>query len=392
MRILMISDVYFPRINGVSTSIQTFARELVSLGVYITLLVPDYGANIQHNDTQEIFSIHRIPSRSVPFDPEDRMLKFNAILALVPNLSSLKFDLLHIHTPFIAHYGGLALAQKLGLPIIETCHTHFEEYLNHYIPFLPKKWLQFGTRKFAKWQSNQVNALIAPSQAMLEVLRGYGITIPIETIPTGVNVPTNPCNGNRERFRQKYNIALDRPTLIHVGRLAYEKNQSFLLDVLLQVKSQIPDILLIFVGEGPSRHVLELRSHKLGLSSNTLFVGYLERHGPLQDCYCAGDLFVFSSRTETQGLVLLEAMAYGLPIVSTAVMGTKEVLQDGQGVLIVKEEITEFANYVVKILQDSKLQQALSNKARIYAKQWSIPVLTKRLLAYYKQVINNDIY
>lgn|GEM_PF-3174869 len=111
--------------------------------------------------------------------------------------------------------------------------------------------------------------------------------------------------------------------LTHIGRLAFEKNVDFLLRMLVRVKREIPDVLLVIAGEGPARRRLEAMGVELGLHEQLLFVGYLNRDGDLEDCYRAGDGFVFASRTETQGLVLLEAMALGVPVVSTAVMGTR---------------------------------------------------------------------
>src|SRR5262245_50157904 len=129
MRILMISDVYFPRINGVSTSIQTFRRGLHAAGHETLLIAPEYPAG--HADERDII---RIPSRYLPRDPEDRMMKGGAIRALLPRLEREGFDLVHIQTPFVAHYLGVSLARSLRVPVIESYHTYFEEYLHHYVP------------------------------------------------------------------------------------------------------------------------------------------------------------------------------------------------------------------------------------------------------------------
>ena len=140
MHILMISDVYFPRINGVSTSIRTFRNELTGLGHQVTLIAPQYG-----DDKAEDWII-RIPSWKVPLDPEDRLMRRGFISSLVATLSERKFDLLHIQTPFIAHYAGIELSQKLQLPSVVTYHTHFEEYFHHYLPWLPRRLLAGGAR------------------------------------------------------------------------------------------------------------------------------------------------------------------------------------------------------------------------------------------------------
>ena len=142
MHILMISDVYFPRVNGVSTSIQTFARELQRQGHSVTLIAPDYGA--EHNDELEVM---RVPSRKVIVDPEDRMLKMDWVMERVDLLAKCEYDLIHIQTPFVAHYLGLKLARELQLPVVETYHTYFEEYLGKYLRWLPNSLLRAMARR-----------------------------------------------------------------------------------------------------------------------------------------------------------------------------------------------------------------------------------------------------
>ena len=272
-----------------------------------------------------------------PLDPEDRILRPGRIMALLTagdaGLARRGFDLLHIQTPFVAHYTGLALARRLGVPVVESYHTFFEQYLSSYIPLIPPAWLRMAARRFSASQGNAVDALVAPSQAMREVLEGYGVRTHIRVIPTGIE-PGRLPPGDGARFRRAHGIALDRPVLVHVGRIAFEKNIGFLLQVLARLVPEIPDLLLVVAGEGPARAALETQCARLGLADHIRFIGYLERGQSLADCYCAGDAFVFASRTETQGLVLLEAMALGVPVVSTAVMGTREVLAQGRGCLI----------------------------------------------------------
>lgn len=380
MRVLMISDVYFPRVTGVSTSIQTFARELLLKGHEVTLIAPDYG-----QDTQDPFEIIRIPSRYLPIDPEDRILRARQIRRHEPSLAGRGFDLLHIQTPFIAHYVGLGIAKRLKLPVVESYHTFFEEYFQHYVSFVPTRWLQRAARYFSVAQCNAVDALAVPSQAMLDVLEGYGVDTQAAVIPTGIELKQF-SHGDGQRFRRRYGIPANRPTLVIVSRLAFEKNIDFILRVLVRVKREVPDVLLVIAGDGPAKHDLERQAQRLGLADNTLFTGYLSRDGSLEDCYCAGSAFVFASRTETQGLVLLEAMALGVPVVSTAVMGTKEVLGDGRGALIAEEDEEDFAGKAVRVLREPLLRERLSREATQQAQAWSAPALTERMLELYESV------
>ncbi|MBK1694081.1 glycosyl transferase family 1 [Chromatium weissei] len=381
MRILMISDVYFPRITGVSTSIQTFAREFVRTGHEVTLIAPDYG---QHSP--EPFEIIRIPSRYLPIDPEDRILKPRHLRRHEAELARRGFDLVHIHTPFLAHYSGLRLARQLGIPVVETYHTYFEQYLHHYVSFVPAAWLQWAARSFAVSQCHAIDALVVPSQPMHDVLQRYGVNTRTKVIPTGIALEQF-RHGDGARFRARYQIPPQRPLLVHVSRLAFEKNIDFILRTLVHIKRAVPDVLLVIVGEGPARSQLVAQIEALELVENTLLTGYLNRDGSLEDCYSAGAAFVFASRTETQGLVLLEAMALGVPVVSTAVMGTKEVLGDGHGAFIAEENEADFAAKAVQLLTDSAMRERLSREALQHAQSWSAPVLADRLLTLYQQVL-----
>lgn len=381
MRVLMISDVYFPRVNGVSTSIQTFAREFVAKGHSVTLVAPDYGS-----EDPEPFEVIRIPSRYLPVDPEDRILRVRQLRRHRTELARRGFDLVHIQTPFIAHYTGVSLARRLGIPALESYHTFFEQYLDKYVPLIPSAWLRLAARRFSAAQCNHVDALVVPSYAMLVVLERYGVKTLSAVIPTGIELDQF-SRGDGARFRALHGIPAERPVLVHVGRLAFEKNIDFLLRMLVRVKARVPDVLLVFAGEGPARRGLERQAHALGLDEHTFFVGYLNRDGPLEDCYCAGEAFVFASRTETQGLVLLEAMALGVPVVSTAVMGTKEVLAGERGCLIAEEDEQDFADKSVRLLTDPVLRAALSREAVSYAATWAAPALADRMLAYYETVL-----
>jgi 1,2-diacylglycerol 3-alpha-glucosyltransferase len=383
LRILMISDVYFPRINGVSTSINTFKDELESLGHQVTLIVPHYNTTEDTNPT-----IIRIPSRYLPLDPEDRAMRWGEVFKLHGTLTQSNYDILHIQTPFIAHYVGVSLAKKLGIPRVETYHTYFEEYLYHYVPFLPKSWMKYVARRYTKTQCNDLNAVIVPSSAMKGVLQQYGVNTLTEVLPTGIELEKFQ-NGDGDKFRRNYNIPIDRPTLVFIGRVAFEKNIDFLLHVVAKVRQTIPEVLLLIAGEGPSLSHLKHMAKNLHLNDNVLFLGYLDRKKELLDCYACGDAFVFASNTETQGLVLLEAMALGVPVVSTAVMGTKDILAAKKGALVCNESIDEFADGVITLLADKQLREKLSKEALEYVKTWSARSMAEKLVSFYERVIHH---
>ncbi|MCW8884505.1 MAG: glycosyltransferase [Motiliproteus sp.] len=380
MRILMISDVYFPRINGVSTSIQTFRSELHNQGHEVTLVVPAYPTA-----TNDESGIIRIPSRGLINDPEDRMMKIGEVYKRTDALKAGGYDLIHIQTPFVAHYAGMKLSKLLGIPTVESYHTFFEEYLYHYVPLLPKSWMRYAARSFTRSQCNDVDAVVVPSIAMLEVLRAYGVDCPAEVIPTGIDQScfTEGCG---DRFRKQHDIDSQRPTLVHVGRIAHEKNIDFLLQVICRLKQSLPKILLIVAGEGPALKHLKQLGRKLDIEKNLLFVGYLERKSELPDCYRAGDAFVFASRTETQGLVLLEAMALGVPVISTAVMGTRDIVEPQRGAVHAEEDVEQFSQQTLKLLADPQRRKQVASDAKQFADTWSVPNLTRKLANLYSSL------
>lgn len=378
MNILMLSDVYFPRVNGVSASIRTFARELVRLGHAVTIVAPDYGATDEQGD----FEIVRLPARVIFFDPEDRLIRGAAARVAVRDLADRRWDVIHIHTPFRAHRIGVALARRTGVPTVESYHTFFEEYAAHYLPWLPAAWLRLAARRFSRRLCHDVDHLIVPTRQMADVLARYGITTPSSVIPTGVHLDEF-CGGDGDRFRREFRIAPDRPTLVTVSRLAAEKNIAFLLDVAHALVRDFPDLMFVIAGEGPDADALRRKATALGLDDNVRFAGNLDRRTRLLDCYKAGDVFVFASPTETQGLVLIEAMSLGVPIVSTAVMGTATVLRGARCARISTQDVRAFAGDVAALLRSPAERSKLAEAGPQDAQAWSATILMERVVDLY---------
>ena len=378
MRVLMVSDVYFPRVNGVSTSIETFRRTLAAQGVEVRLVVPRYG------DEADELGIVRVAGRPVPGDCEDRLVGWRAMHQAVL-AEARDCDLIHVQTPFVAHYAGLKAGRTRGLPVIATYHTLFEEYLQHYARFLPAGWLRGQARRLSRRQCNELDGVVVPSTAMRQRLEGYGVTTPMHVLPTGI--PTAQfAGGNGLAFRLQHGIAEDRPVALFVGRVAHEKNIGFLLDALLTCRQLCPETLLVIAGEGPAMGDLKGRVKALGLQQNVLFIGYLDRRQALPDCYAAADVFVFASRTETQGLVLLEAMAAGLPVIALAEMGTVDILAPGRGAFSPPAEPRAFGEALGHFLSRPTAWRHLADEAPIYAQEWSDVAMAERLAGLYREL------
>jgi glycosyltransferase involved in cell wall biosynthesis len=384
VHVLMVSDVYFPRINGVSTSIQTFHTALARLGVHITIVAPDYPGCDREADARA--DILRLPSRAVPLDPEDRLMQWRHLARLDRRLASADFDLVHVQTPFAAHYAGLRLARARGIPCISTYHTHFEEYLSHYIRFLPRSTLRYAARALARHQCNALDAIVVPSQPMAATLRGYGVSAPLHVIPTGLP-ESQFVRGDGRRFRQAWDIAPERKVALFVGRVAFEKNIGFLVEMLSIARRQRPDLLLVIAGEGPALPALQRQVATLELEQHVRFVGYLPRDGGLRDCYAAADVFSFASQKETQGLVLLEAMAIGLPVLAIPALGAAEIIAPQRGAVAAEETPEGFAGQLLALLSRPTRLLIMADEAIDFAREWDAGTQGARLAALYRQLL-----
>ncbi|WP_414041854.1 glycosyltransferase [Acidithiobacillus sp. M4-SHS-6] len=383
MRILMISDTYFPRISGVATSIRSFRQGLEQLGHQVDLLVPDYDSS-----TGDDPGIVRIPSRKIRLYPEERLMQPRTLLRSRAKLAARQYDVLHIQTPFVAHYLGNHLARRLKLPVISSYHTYFEAYLGHYYGKIPTRIRQAMVRIPSRQQCAAVDGLIVPSQAMAAVLRNYGVNTPIQVIPTGIRLSPQPHPAEqRVCFRKRHEIAEHRPVLLYAGRIAPEKNIGLLLSMLRQLRQQRPDVLLLLAGDGPARPSLEKEARDTQLTDHVRFLGYLDHLLELPQAYAAADLLVFASETETQGMVLLEALAAGLPVVAVPVMGAADLLHSGMGTRSAPADAGAFARICADILADPNLLEQLSTEARNLAHQWSENIMVTKLADFYLDVI-----
>ncbi len=386
MKILFISDVYFPRVNGVSTSIKTFVDQLQSLGHQVDLIAPDYESN-QIDES----NVTRVSARSIYFDPEDRLMKYGVALKLLPVLKLAEYDIIHINTPFVAHYLGLKLSKQLNIPCVETYHTFFEDYLHHYLPWIPQSTARGIARYISKKQCNAVDSVVVPSQPMLDILRNYGIKTRANVIPTGLQ-ESSFAEADGFKFKQEYGIENSRPMLLYVGRVAFEKNIPFLFEMTKVLAERYPNVLLVIAGEGPAEKALHQLAITLKIEDNVKFIGYLDRHASLNACYKSADVFVFSSKSETQGLVLLEAMAQGTPVVAIAELGTASILIEGEGAMIATENAMEFSEKVACLIEDRELRDNLGKRAKEYVlRKWTAGAQAQRMVNFYQTTIEQSI-
>jgi glycosyltransferase involved in cell wall biosynthesis len=245
--------------------------------------------------------------------------------------------------------------------------------------------MRYAARALARHQCNALDAVVVPSQPMAATLRDYGVSAPLHVIPTGLP-ESQFVRGNGNRFRQTWGIAPERRLALFVGRAAFEKNIGFLLEMTALACRKQPGLMLVIAGEGPALPALRRQAAALGLNDNVRFVGYLARDAGLRDCYAAADVFTFASQTETQGLVLLEAMAIGLPVLAIPALGAAEIIAPGRGAIAAADTPEAFAGQLLALLDQPDKLSAMAGEAVSFAREWDATTQGARLAALYRNL------
>ncbi len=381
MRIVLTSDCYWPRVNGVTVAVQTLRKELLELGHQVLLLVPEYPypshLNVQHEQ-----GIVRLESRRSRVSPEDFLATRRGQSQAKKHILDFHPDIIHSHTEFALSETAYQCSRILGCPFVMTSHTFFEQYISHYIPFFPGIVGYLISRNITYNKFRRAHLILTPGRDMVNTLSRYGLKQPIINVPTGID-PRLYDGLPRKRQRQPH------PVLLYVGRVALEKNVFFLLDVLKIVREKYPQARLNIIGDGPSSKDFMESAQKKGLSDNLTMMGYLPRDSVIQE-YTRSDVFVFPSLTETQGLVSIEALMAGTPVVAIAARGSAEVLTDGEGAYLTPNDAGIFAEKVLKILESEKEWQTMSHKALRYSANWTSTNLARRIEEIYQELINKN--
>jgi glycosyltransferase involved in cell wall biosynthesis len=328
---------------------------------------------------------------------EDRLVSPEQGILVARDLDRFKPDMIHVHTEFSLGIKGARYGQRNGIPWLATSHTYFEEYINYYFPWIPHRAGRWYARTRQTHFYNQSAGVVAPTSQMKEVLERYGVSVPIKIVPTGVDgerFPRRPDSGTVEGRREyaglEREIAQHVPELegkrrlLFVGRIAHEKNVDFLFDMHRKLRESVDDLVTILVGDGPDRSILQKKAREQGVEGEFLLLGYRE---PLvvSLLYRTADVFVFPSITETQGLVTIEAMLSGLPVVAIGRMGTREIMNGDNGGYMTDYDLKEFTDRVHTLLTDPDLWRQKSNDAFEYGQRWTVGHAVARLEAFYRE-------
>lgn len=380
MKIGIFTDSYKPYTSGVVTSISTFKRELTLMGHDVYIFAPSYP---NYDEVEE--RVYRFFSFPSPTNP-DYTLAIPVHPGMKLMMKKIKLDLIHVHSPFTMGRVGLHYARKYRLPLVFTYHTMYDQYV-HYVP-VAQDLAKDITIKYSKNFCNQCDHIIAPGTKVKEMLLRHEVRTPISVIPTGV--PLDKFNGGDAGWLNRHcNIPSQNRVLLFVGRLTREKNLEFLITSFEKVRKSFPHTTLVLTAQGPLESELKNLVVQLGLSLKTdvVFTGALP-FDDLVNVYYSADLFVFSSVTETQGLVLIEAMAAGLPVVAVRANGVNDMVDDKVEGFLTSCDQNEFAQAVCSILGDDSLYRKFKLNARKKAESLSSTNMAKRLENVYLTQVN----
>lgn len=407
----MFSDCYYPRVNGVVVSVYSFVQELVSRGHVVKVITVEYPDDYEFSKKGDPdaglmdnpnFSLNRLSSKEIIFSKEDRLVRvkqWNLMKAILDEFSP---DVIHINSEWLVGYFGAIYARHRKIPCLFTFHTLWEDYIQNYAPILREKLSKKIGRDIVKFYLKSANHILAPTPHTAETVRKYGIDTPVELLPTGIpdsmfQVDTVRLERVRADLFSRFPQLKDRHLLLFAGRVAKEKNLPFLLPVLrrvnqllreqhLQEPSSQKRAALLVAGDGHFMAELQGLVKKEGLDGDVFYLGYVGRED-LSCLYHLADVFVFPSKTETQGLVTVESMAAGLPVVAIGEMGTIDVMQGDNGGFMVEEDVEVFSQKVFQLLSDSALHKKKSKEGLLWSKRWSMDALTDRLEQAYKVCI-----
>jgi len=383
LRIAFFTNYYHPVVNGVVRSVASFREILTKQGHIVFIFAQS--ANEYEDDEPFIF---RYPSLSLPL-PVDIATVIPVSSFVDQLLPTLKLDVIHTHHPILLGQTAASKAADLNVPLVFTFHTQYWEY-THYVPFPQEAIQDFLKNAIHSWLKvfmRKCQHIVIPSESIKEILiKDYGLEDHYTVIPTGTDLkPFLRADGNTLRQSQGWQ---DDKVIISIGRLAHEKNWETLLRAAAQVYAHHPNMRLVLIGDGPDKQTLEALATELGIAERVSFTGRL----PFEDIPTylrAADMFSFASVTETQGLVTIEAMAAGLPVVAVDGSGTHDIVDHGKDGFLVENDSNALATAISEMLCNPQQMKQFGINALKKAKTFDINRLAKQMVKVYEQAIQD---
>ena len=368
MNILMMTNTFTPHVGGVARSVQSFTNGYRKRGHRVLVVAPEY-----ENMPEKEVDVIRVPAIQ-HFNHSD----FSVVLPIPGFLTSAveKFrpNIVHVHHPFLIGGTALRVAHTLELPLAFTHHTMYEQY-THYVPADSKPLKRFVIDLSTRY-ANLCDLVFAPSESIASILTQRGVETPIDVVPTGVDLERF-GRGSGPGFRLALDIPQDAFVVGHVGRLAPEKNLQFLAEGVARFLKAESSAHFLIVGRGPSEKAIRDLFSEKGIVHRLHFSGSLD-HPLLTSAYRAMDVFAFASKSETQGMVLTEAMAAGVPVVALDAPGAREVVVDQRnGRLLDSGSVDQFASALrwaasLAPEQMHRLRQGAGKTAQVFSMDRSV--------------------
>jgi len=380
MKIGMFINYYTPSKGGMETSVINLSKGLEKAGHEVFIFAPKYP-----NYKDEEKNIFRYKSFRFNYGGYFYVIPLPFISNAEEIIKKLNLDIIHSHQPYSLGSEALKFSKKLNIPIVFTYHIKYEDY-SHYIPLLPESISKKYIRKTTTKYSDQCDNIIAPSTAIKKMLVDRGIKSPISIIPSGINIDNfKKDTGQKSEIRKKYNVNPDDILLITACRLTEEKNLGFLVKSFAKIKQRYNNVKFMIVGDGAVKQDLEKLAEELGVKNSIIFTGLVNRT-EIVGLYQASDIFIFASKTETQGLVAVEAMAAGDPVVAVKASGIEDMVKNKEDGFLTSESEEEFSESVLKIINNKNLREKMSAQAKINSTRFSIEPWVEKVVELYKSL------
>lgn len=381
MNICMMTNTYLPHVGGVARSVSTFAEEYRKLGHRVLVVAPEFeGKPLPKRQEAMVERVAAIQH----FNGSDFSVRLPLAATLSGRLDAFKADIIHAHHPFLLGDTALRVAMNKNVPIVFTHHTRYEDY-THYVPF-DSPALKEAATKLPTQFANLCDGVIAPSESIAKLIRKRGVDVPIKVVPTGIDVKAFAA-ADGEKFRRKFKIPARAFVVGHVGRLAPEKNLGYLADAVARFLKHKRDARFLVVGDGPSAEPLQATLAQHGVQDRLILAGNLTGRA-LHEAYRAMDVFAFSSKSETQGMVLAEAMAAGLPVIALNASGVREVMRDRRNGFMLPARATaaRFAKELGRLAASAAALRACAREARATAALFSKERCATLALDFYEEI------
>ena len=326
MRIGLFTDTYYPEINGVATSCLMLRRELLNMGHEVYVFAPRCRGWREHREAG-VYYIASAPLLLL----RDRNFAVPTP-QLLARMRRLRLDVVHTHSEFILGMLGHHAAKRLSCALVHTYHTAWEDYTFYLTHGHGDEAARSFARRYSKWWCNRFDRVIAPTGKTRDLLRTYGVSAPIDIIPSGMDIgrfsPVRHSREERERLRASCGVLPGERVLLYLGRMAREKNLEQVLRAFALARPSLPDVRFVLIGEGPMRDELPALAAGLGVADAVSVVGP-KPWEEIDRWYAVGDVFCSASHSETQGLTYVEAMASGLCVCAEKDPCLSGVIEDG---------------------------------------------------------------